>query len=253
MRRQWLVMSLLLVPLGLIAGSGITFALVNGSNSNRLQIERVEGILDGQIANVEVVIPKRPGPWGGVLGMTSQQPLPYSIDLRQPGQVEWGFALIGQGIFQVEKPGTYTFTYGIRPWNESEQWVHFDLVQAVAFPHSLIDAKGVVDRSELLGHVAYAYSRDSRLTMTFEVPEAGTYRVGYGPAIGTAATLEELADASNFKTLKENHKIRLNLRIDGPGTVTWLDAEAPGNLAVVMSSTTTHVYQLNRLPVYATR
>lgn len=180
----------------------------------------VEGIEDGLIW----VLKKASGPWtGSISGVGSEE---FSSGEGIKTDLE-GMANIGQGRIQFQEAGEYTFLYRID--STGLTWVEKpETLIAVLFRDDPYVQNGIVTTEDILAYSAYDYYSGSPLSMSFRIPNPGTYRIAYGPADGAFLFEEWLPDLSE----RDNH-LRLGVGIkESTNAYRWLLPEAPEHVLV---------------------
>lgn len=144
-------------------------------------------------------------------------------------------ANIGQAVVEITIPGRYRFSY----WVNSTGFVHLKSLQVLVFPEAPLLANGVITRKDIIAHEIYPYDPKYPMTVEFNIPKSGVYRIAYGPFIGGIIFRQELADWQN----QHNYRARLGLKLTGPGRVRWIDLERPVDVRVFMTPTETIVFE----------
>lgn len=117
--------------------------------------------------------------------------------------------------------------------------VHLKSLQVLVFPEAPLLANGVITRKDIIAHEIYPYDPKYPMTVEFNIPKSGVYRIAYGPFIGGIIFRQELADWQN----QHNYRARLGLKLTGPGRVRWIDLERPVDVRVFMTPTETIVFE----------
>lgn len=150
-----------------------------------------------------------------------------NINLLDPALNASGTGNIGQSRIQVSEPGTYTYDY----WIKTTDLYDLRSLQAFIFPEDAI-SDGMVTRNEMLAHQMYPFDATYPMTMTFDLPKSGKYRIGFGPANG-----------STLDSRLATKSLELRFKLDGPGKVEWIDMESPVDFVFLMSPKETMVWQ----------
>ena len=89
-------------------------------------------------------------------------------------------SFVGGVTVDFEKAGFYEFEYMLEPW--TGKFAHLEGAQILLIKDLDLDRENQIDTDKVL-RLSYSYDSDQKLL--FNIPEPGTYTIGFGPYDGT--------------------------------------------------------------------